>query len=210
MYGWSGIFFFFLYFLEDHNMDQLTGFIARHRECTAAVRWIINHTFAAMLYQYPCSIACCLQGIQPPLENRRRRNFLNRAKNIYLIHLPQLGFLPQLESTWRMAYFLAFLIMEFPKWGVAELDGEDDVSSLSPLQPLILKSHGHIHCGQIPIPVFMRKTFSPPFNPFSYSLKPLLVYIACITQCAAPVIQVLVLFDRSGSLYPQRRENSRS
>lgn len=36
---------FFSYFLEGHNMDQLTGFILSHPECTEAVMWIINQEF---------------------------------------------------------------------------------------------------------------------------------------------------------------------
>lgn len=40
-------------------------------------------------------------------------------------------------------------------------------------------------------------------------IKPLLVYITCIAQYMAPVIQSLLLLDRSGSLQPERSKNDR-
>lgn len=58
--------------------------------------------------------------------------------------------------------------MEFSKWGVEGLDVEVDLSSLSPLQPLILKSHGYIHCGQIPMPVHQES--SRPLPPLIHLL----------------------------------------
>lgn len=190
-------------------MDQLTGFISRHLECTAAIRYIIpcfccTHVVPTSLL---CSLLLARHSAPPWKTDTRKRSFLNRAKKIYL---PQLVFLSQLETTRRMAYLLCLSNNGISKTGNGKIGRGGRPQSLSPLQPLIPKSHGLIHCEQIPMPAVIRKAPPPALNPFAYSLKPLLVYITFPTQCTAAVIQLLVLLDRSGSLQPQRRENSGS
>lgn len=57
-------------------MDKLTGFILLHLECTKAVMCIINSVYAVpiLLYQHPCSDACCLSASETgPLTPLRKQ-----------------------------------------------------------------------------------------------------------------------------------------
>lgn len=54
------------------------------------------------------------------------------------------------------------------------------------------------------MPAVTGKTFFEK-DPFAYLFKPLFVYITCIAQYTAPIIQSLVLLDRLDSLQLERR-----
>ena len=96
-------------------------------------------------------------GIPPPFENRRGMRFHNRAScsswsSYHDMSLPE-----------ELLAYCVFQLMGFLKWEVTGLDKKTDFRL--PAQASVAtnseKSHGHIHCGQTPMPAFIRKVFFP-------------------------------------------------
>ena len=138
-----------------------SAFILFHLECTKAVMCIVNSAFAVpiLLYQQPCSDTCCWLasevGHSTPIWKQEGDEVSQQSQ------LLQLVLLPRHESTWRIACLLCLWTDGVSKMGSDRTGKKTDFRL--PAQASVAtnseKSHGHIHCGQTPMPAFIRKVF---------------------------------------------------